>query len=63
MPGVNIIALIPSWEALPWIITEAHKRGIEFHAWLNPYRVSPSPSQSLTEVASKFQANNPASNP
>ena len=53
----------PSWEALPWIITEAHKRGIEFHAWLNPYRVSPSPSQSLTEVASKFQANNPASNP
>ena len=53
----------PSWEALPWIIEEAHKRGIEFHAWLNPYRVSTSTSQSLSEIASKFQANNPASNP
>ena len=30
----------PSWEALPWIIEEAHKRGIEFHAWFNPYRLS-----------------------
>ena len=53
----------PSWEALPWIIEEAHKRGIEFHAWLNPYRVSSSTSQALSEVASKFQSNNPASNP
>ena len=53
----------PSWEALPWIIEEAHKRGIEFHAWLNPYRVSTSTSKSLSEIASKFQDNNPASNP
>ena len=53
----------PTWEALPWIIEEAHKRGIEFHAWLNPYRVSATVSQTLNEVASKFQANNPASNP
>ncbi len=53
----------PTWEALPWIIEEAHKRGIEFHAWLNPYRVSTSTSQSLSEIASKFQSNNPASNP
>lgn len=25
---------------LPWLIAEAHKRGMEFHAWLNPYRAT-----------------------
>lgn len=30
----------PGWDPLPWLIEEAHKRGIEFHAWLNPYRAS-----------------------
>lgn len=30
----------PGWDPLPWMIEETHKRGMEFHAWLNPYRVS-----------------------
>ncbi|WP_194775254.1 glycoside hydrolase family 10 protein [Pararhodonellum marinum] len=25
---------------LTWMIEEAHKRGLEFHAWLNPYRAT-----------------------
>ncbi len=25
---------------LEWMIDEAHKRGMEFHAWLNPYRAT-----------------------
>ncbi|MEM7485671.1 MAG: family 10 glycosylhydrolase [Bacteroidota bacterium] len=25
---------------LEWMITETHKRGMEFHAWLNPYRAT-----------------------
>ena len=52
----------PSWDALPWVIEECHKRGVEFHAWLNPYRVSTS-SEPVSEVAKRFQSNNPASNP
>ena len=28
------------WDPLEWTIDEAHKRGIEVHAWLNPYRVN-----------------------
>ena len=28
----------PAWDPLSFIISEAHKRGIEVHAWLNPYR-------------------------
>ena len=32
----------PGWDPLAYIIQEAHKRGIEVHAWLNPYRYSTS---------------------
>lgn len=30
----------PFYDPLEFAINEAHKRGIELHAWLNPYRVS-----------------------
>lgn len=30
----------PGFDPLQFAIEEAHKRGIELHAWLNPYRVS-----------------------
>ncbi|WP_113704833.1 glycoside hydrolase family 10 protein [Nonomuraea lactucae] len=30
----------PGWDPLPFLIDEAHKRGLEFHAWFNPYRAS-----------------------
>lgn len=30
----------PSFDVLNWIIEEAKKRNISFHAWCNPYRVS-----------------------
>ncbi|MDR3340223.1 MAG: family 10 glycosylhydrolase [Candidatus Symbiothrix sp.] len=32
----------PGWDPLAYIIEEAHTRGIEVHAWLNPYRYSTS---------------------
>lgn len=35
----------PFYDPLQFIIEEAHKRCIEVHAWLNPYRVTNSPSQ------------------
>lgn len=28
----------PYWDPLAFMIEETHKRGMEFHAWLNPYR-------------------------
>jgi len=28
----------PYWDPLQFMIQETHKRGMEFHAWLNPYR-------------------------
>ena len=28
----------PYWDPLQWMIDECHKRGMELHAWINPYR-------------------------
>lgn len=28
----------PAWDPMEFMIDECHKRGMEFHAWLNPYR-------------------------
>ncbi|MBX2876135.1 MAG: family 10 glycosylhydrolase [Saprospiraceae bacterium] len=30
----------PEYDPLAFMIEEAHKRGLEFHAWLNPYRAT-----------------------
>lgn len=32
----------PGWDPLAFLLEEAHSRGIEVHAWLNPYRYSTS---------------------
>lgn len=37
----------PLWDPLEFAIEEAHKRGMELHAWLNPYRVTSSPREVL----------------
>ncbi|MBB6473397.1 glycoside hydrolase family 10 protein [Sphaerisporangium rubeum] len=48
-PGKN-----PGWDPLPFLIDEAHKRGLEFHAWFNPYRAA------ATADLSKLPASHPA---
>lgn len=30
----------PGWDPLPFLVSEAHKRSLEFHAWFNPYRAA-----------------------
>ncbi|MCL2193185.1 MAG: family 10 glycosylhydrolase, partial [Treponema sp.] len=30
----------PGWDPLEWMIAQTHGRGMEFHAWFNPYRVT-----------------------
>ena len=30
----------PGYDVLRFMIDETHKRGLEFHAWMNPYRIS-----------------------
>ena len=40
-------APVPAWDPLQFMIDEAHARGMELHAWLNPYRVTSSVKQVL----------------
>jgi len=37
----------PVWDPLQFMIDEAHKRGMELHAWCNPYRVTSNESEQL----------------
>ncbi|MEA4919032.1 MAG: family 10 glycosylhydrolase [Proteiniphilum sp.] len=37
----------PSFDPLAFIVEECHKRGMELHAWLNPYRVKTNITNSL----------------
>lgn len=37
----------PEWDPMQFTLEEAHKRGMEFHAWLNPYRVTSDPKEML----------------
>lgn len=40
LTGTQGKAPFPFYDPLQFMITEAHKRGMEFHAWLNPYRAN-----------------------
>ena len=38
LTGVQGKAPSPYWDPLQWMIDECHKRGMELHAWINPFR-------------------------
>lgn len=38
LTGVQGKAPFPYWDPLAFAVAEAHKRGLELHAWINPYR-------------------------
>lgn len=38
LTGVQGKAPEPYWDPMLFMIDECHKRGMEFHAWINPYR-------------------------
>ena len=43
----------PYWDPLQWMVDECHKRGMELHAWINPYRAR---TKTTTELASNHIA-------
>ena len=45
----------PGYDPLAFMISETHKRGMEFHAWFNPYRITTSGTDT-----SKLSSNHPA---
>ena len=45
----------PGWDVLSWFLDECHSKGIEVHAWLNPYRVSSSNIVSNSMTAEELR--------
>lgn len=39
----------PGWDPLEWMIEVTHQRGMEYHAWMNPYRVTLDSKVSFVE--------------
>ena len=37
----------PYWDPLQWMIDECHRRGMELHAWINPYRAKTKDTREL----------------
>lgn len=43
----------PYWDPLQWMVEQCHKRGMELHAWINPYRAK---TKGTTALASNHVA-------
>ena len=52
LTGVMGKAPEPFYDPLAFAIAEAHKRGLELHAWFNPFRAAP----SFHEIAARAQS-------
>ena len=55
LTGIPGIAPDPYYDPLEFWIDECHKRGMELHAWLNPYRVAQNFEQPLAANHIAFQ--------
>ncbi len=47
LTGEQGVAPDPLWDPLQFMIDESHARGMELHAWLNPYRVTSNDQEQL----------------
>lgn len=49
-------APVPLWDPLQWMIDQCHKRGMELHAWINPYRAKTKTTTQLSpsHVVSRY---------
>ena len=46
------------FDPLAWMIQTAHQSGLEFHAWLNPFRISSGTAVSLSEYLTSLDPSN-----
>ncbi|MFN8668617.1 MAG: family 10 glycosylhydrolase [Gemmatimonadaceae bacterium] len=50
----------PMWDPLAFAVTEAHRRGMELHAWFNPYRAGHPADTTRTKSPLHLSRTNPA---
>ena len=39
----------PGWDPLEWMLEVTHERGMEYHAWMNPYRVTTTADEKIVK--------------
>lgn len=49
----------PGWDPLEWVVAECHKRGLECHAWINPYRYESSVSATPWDGPNDYRNTHP----
>jgi len=49
LSGKQGMAPVPEWDPMQFMIDLCHARHMEFHAWINPYRMSASKNQILPQ--------------
>lgn len=47
LTGVQGQSPSPYWDPLAWMVNECHNRGMELHAWINPYRAKTAGTKEL----------------
>lgn len=57
----GVLGKDPGFDPLAFLLRHAHARGIQVHAWLNPYRVSTDISQATLEMLSTAASDSPPS--
>ena len=50
LTGKQGVAPNPYWDPLQWMIEQCHKRGMECHAWINPYRAKTKDTHELSTM-------------
>lgn len=45
----------PYWDPLAWMVEECHKRGMECHAWINPFRARTKGTKEMSPMHPYFQ--------
>ena len=50
LTGVQGLPPSPSWDPLQFMIDECHRRGMELHAWINPYRAKTKGTTALSPI-------------
>jgi len=56
LTGQNGLAPLDGFDPLTFLAEEAHKKGIEVHAWINPYRITKKGDEEYASISSESPA-------
>lgn len=60
LTGTQGVAPGGDFDPLAFWISEAHKRGLQLHAWVNPYRITKKAAGDPSDISATLSSDNPA---